>query len=76
MHKKRSKNLRRNIKETWKTWYSKSAKKEHSNRENCQEDLQQKSYMDGQTSDMTKNIGEEWRRTGDDGRARNLRRER
>jgi len=27
--------------------------------------------MDGQTSDMTKNIGEEWRRTGDDGKARN-----
>jgi len=25
---------------------------------------------------MTKNIGEEWRRTGDDGRARNPRKER
>jgi len=27
--------------------------------------------MGSQTSDMTKNIGEEWRRTGDDGRTRN-----
>jgi len=27
--------------------------------------------MGGQISDMTKNIGEEWRRTGDDERARN-----
>jgi len=27
--------------------------------------------MDGQTSDMTKNIGKEWRRTGNNGRARN-----
>jgi len=27
--------------------------------------------MGGQTSDMTKNIGEEWRRTGDDERTRN-----
>jgi len=25
---------------------------------------------------MTKNIGEEWRKTGDDGRARNLQKER
>jgi len=31
--------------------------------------------MGGQTSDMTKNIGEEWRRTGDDGRAKNPRKE-
>jgi len=27
--------------------------------------------MGGQTSDMTKSIGGEWRRTGDDRRARN-----
>jgi len=27
--------------------------------------------MGGQTSNMIKNIGEEWRRTGDDRRARN-----
>jgi len=47
-------------------------KKKHSNRENCQEDLWQRNYMDSQTGNMTKNIGEEWRRTGDDGRARNL----
>jgi len=32
--------------------------------------------MGGQTSDMTKNIGEEWRRTGNDERARNSRKER
>jgi len=46
-------------------------KRKHSNRENYREDLRQRNYMGGQTSDMTKNIGEEWRRTGDDGRARN-----
>jgi len=27
--------------------------------------------MGGQTSDMTKNIGEEWKRIEDDGRVRN-----
>jgi len=32
--------------------------------------------MDGQTSGTTRNIGEEWRKTGDDGRARNLQKER
>jgi len=46
-------------------------KREHSDGENCQEDLQQRNYMGGQTNNMTKNIGEEWRKTGDDGRARN-----
>jgi len=51
-------------------------KKEYSNRENCQEDLQQRNYMGGQISDMTKNIGEEWRRTGDNRRARNSPKER
>jgi len=71
MQKKRSKNLRKSIGETWKTWRSKSMKREHSNGKNCQEDLRQRNYMGGQISDMTKNIGEEWRRTGDDGRARN-----
>jgi len=65
------KNLRKNIGETWKTWCGKSAKREHSDGENCQEDLRQRNYMGGQTSDMTKNIREEWRRTRDNGRARN-----
>jgi len=71
MQKKQLKNLRKSIGETWKTWRGKSAKRECSNRENCQEYLWQRNYMSGQTSDMTKNIGEEWRRTGDDKRARN-----
>jgi len=52
-------------------WRGKSVKSERSDRENCQEDLRQRNYIGGQTSDMTKNIGEEWRRTGNDGRARN-----
>jgi len=32
--------------------------------------------MDSQTSSTTRNIGEEWRKTGDDGRARNPQKER
>jgi len=76
MQKKQSKNLRKSIGETWKTWHGKSVKRERSNRENCQEDLQQKNYMGGQISNITKNIGEEWRRTGDDGKARNPQKER
>jgi len=46
-------------------------KREHSDRENCWEDSQQRNCMSGQTSDMTKSIGGEWRKTRDDGRARN-----
>jgi len=63
--------LRKSIGETWKTWRGKSTKKERSDRENYQKDLRQRNYMGGQTSDMTKNIGKEWRRTGNDERARN-----
>ena len=72
MQKKQLKNLRKNISEIQKTWYGKSTKREHSDGENCQEDLWQGNYMDGWTNDMTKNTGEEWRKTGDDGRVRNL----
>jgi len=75
MQKKRSKNLRKNISETWKTWHGKSMKRERSDGENCQEDLWQGNYMDGQTNDMTKNTGEEWRKTGDNRRIRNLQEE-
>jgi len=53
-------------------WRDKSTKRERSNRENCQKDLWQGNYTDGQTNDMTKNTGEEWRKTGDDERVRNL----
>ena len=59
MHKKQLKNSRRNIKGIWKMWRSKNAKRERSNGENCQEDLQQRNYTGGQTSSMTKNTGEE-----------------
>ena len=52
-------------------WCGKSAKRELSDGENYQEDLQQRNYIGGQTSDMTKNTGEEWKRTGEDRRARN-----
>jgi len=56
-------------------WRSKSAKKECSNGENYWEGLRQRNYIGGQTSNMTKNIGEEWRKTGDNRRARNPQKE-
>jgi len=72
MQKKQSKNLRKSINEIWKMWRGKSTKKEHSDRENCQEDSQQRNYTGGQTSDMTRNTRGEWKRTRDDKRVRNL----
>ena len=56
------KSSKRNIGKIWKTWRSKSTRKECSNGENCQEDLRQRSYMDGQTNDMTRSIEKNWRR--------------
>jgi len=69
MQKKRLKNSKKNIGETWKTWHGKNVKRECSDKENCQEDLWQRN---GQTNDITKNTGEEWRKTRDNGRVRNL----
>ena len=38
---------------------------EYSRGENYQEDLWQESYSDGQTRDITKSIGKDWRETRD-----------
>jgi len=52
-------------------WQDKNTKKKHSEGKNFWEDLWQRNYTSGQTSNMTKNIREEWRGIGDNGRARN-----
>jgi len=57
-------------------WHSKNVKKKHSDRGNYWEDSWQRNYRDGQTSNMTKNIGVGWKETGGDGRARDLQKER
>ena len=49
-------------------WQDKNTRKEHLEEENCQEDLQQENYSDGQTRDMTKNTGEDQREIGDGGK--------
>ena len=56
-------------------WRGKSTKRGCLEEENYQEDLQQESYLDGQTRDITKNIGEDWKGIGDDRRARDPREE-
>jgi len=70
MQKRRSKNLRRNIDEIWKMWHGKSTKKVRSNEENYQGGSQQRRYTGGRTRDTTRNIGEEWKGIGGNGRAR------
>jgi len=69
MQKKQSKNSRKSIDGTQKTWHSKSVKKKRSNRENFQGGLRRRNYTDGQTNNTTRNIGVGWRETGDDRRA-------
>jgi len=51
--------LKKNISETKKIWQGKNVRKELSKGENCQEDLQQKNFLDGPTKDMTRNTGED-----------------
>ena len=48
MQKKQLRNLRKNIGKTWKIFKNKNRKKRHSGKENHQEGLQQKNYLDGQ----------------------------
>ena len=43
-------------------------KKKHSEGKNCQDNLQQKSYLGGQTNNMTGNIGEDWKEIGNNGK--------
>jgi len=61
MQKKQSKSSKRNTDKIWKMGQDKNARKKHIREENCQEDLWQENYSDGQTRDITKNIGEDWK---------------
>ena len=46
----------------------KKEKREHSGEENCQDDLQQESYLVGQIKGMMRNIGQGQKEIGDDGK--------
>ena len=72
MQKKQSKNLRKNIGKIWKILENKKEKKKHLEEENCQEDLQQESYMGRQIKGMMRNIGQSQRGIGDVGKETEL----
>ena len=71
MPERQSKNSRENINEIWKMWQDKNARKECSEEKNCQGDLQQENYLDGQIKGMTKNIREGQKGIGDGGKESN-----
>ena len=52
-------------------WQDKNARKECSEEENCQGDLQQENCLDDQIKGMTKNIGEGQKGIGDGGKESN-----
>ena len=56
-------------------WQDKNVKKERSEEENYQGDLQQENCLDGQIKGMTKNIGEGWKGIGDSGKESDQRKE-
>ena len=68
---RQSKNLRENIDEIWKMQQDKNMRKERSEEENCQGDLQQENCLDGQIKGITKNIGEGQKGIGDGGKESN-----
>ena len=49
----------------------KNIRKERLEEENCQGDLQQENCLDSQTKGTIKNIGADWKETGDNGRVNN-----
>jgi len=52
-------------------WQGKNARKEHLEGESYQEGLQQENCLGSQIKNMTKNIGADWKETGDNGRVNN-----
>jgi len=54
---KQLKSLRRNTSKIWKISEDRKGKREYSG-ENCQDDLQQESYLVGQIKGMIRNIGQ------------------
>ena len=68
MQREQLKNLKRSTDGTWKMKDGKKEKKRCSEEKNCQDDLQQKSYLDGQISSTMRNIGEDQKGIEDDGK--------
>jgi len=75
MLKKQLKNSRKNIGKIWKMWQDKNVRKECTEEENCQGDLWQENYLDGQIKGTIKNTREDWKGIGDNRRARDPREE-
>ena len=62
--------MKKSTKEIWRTLEDKKEKRECSEGKNCQDDLQQGSYLGGQIKGTTKSTGEGWKGTGDDGKGK------
>ena len=56
-------------------WQDKSMRKKYSKEENCQENLQQKGYLDSQIKDMMRNTKEGQKEIGNDRKEDNPRKE-
>ena len=68
MQKKQLKSLKGNIGKIQKMQCNKNTKKQYSRGENYQGDLWQGSDLDGQIKGTTKNIGEDQKEIGDNGK--------
>ena len=68
MQKKQLKSLKENISKIWKMWHDKNEKKGYLREKNCQGDLWQESYLGGQIKGTTKNIREDQKEIGDNGK--------
>ena len=65
--------MKESTEETWRTSGDRKEKKEHSEGKNCQDGSRQGSYLDGQIKGTTKNTGEGWKETGDNGKGKGKR---
>ena len=68
MQRRQQRTLKRNTEEIQKMLGDKKEKEEYLEEENCQEDLQQESYIDRQIRDMMRSTGQGQKETGDNGR--------
>ena len=68
MQRRQQRTLKRNTEEIQKMLGDKKEKEEYLEEENCQEDLQQESYIDRQIRGMMRSTGQGQKETGDNGR--------
>ena len=70
MPRKQQRSMKENTEGTQRMLEDRKKKKGHFRERNYQKDSQQENYLDGWIRGMTKNTGQGWKETGEDGKGK------